>query len=132
MQCRDGHVALEVEVFMVSCEMVEVIDRAKKRKIPIDAACDRLAELERLHMFGFVRVYGPGAVKPKLHRCLHISRILTRLRMVIGQFVVERLHHANKAAAQQINNVSTFDKTMMEAGLTKKFTDLNSLASGTS
>ena len=49
--------------------------------------------------------------------------------MVIDQFVVERLHHANKAAGQQIYNVSTFEKNMMEAGLTKKFADLNSIAS---
>ncbi len=43
--------------------------------------------------------------------------------MVIDQFVVERLHHASKAAAQQIYNVSTFEKSMMEAGLTKKIAD---------
>ena len=59
----------------------------------------RLSVLKSRHMQAFLEAHPEDAVKPKYHWATHIGEAMAMLRMVVGQFVIERLHHSNKAAA---------------------------------
>ena len=109
--------------------MVDIIVQFKANHIPVDEAHGRLAALEKLLMPAFSAAHGRDLIKPKMHWALHFSGLIKRLRCIVDQFVIERLHHDNKAAAQTIQNVTTLETTMMEAGVTKKFADLRAIGS---
>ena len=114
-KCRDPRVSNEVRVFDIACEMVGIIVQLKANHIPVDEAHGRFAALEKLLLPAFGAAHGGDWTKPKIHWALHFSGLIKRPRCVVDQFVIERLHHDNKAAAQTIQNVTTLETTMMEA-----------------
>ena len=57
--------------------------------------------------------YGTQYIKPKLHWLLDIPQQLTRDKLVLDAFVIERTHLTVKHLAEQIDNTSVFERSVM-------------------
>lgn len=109
----------ELESFLAMCDIVRLMQRLKGKRLGkvTLADADQLQDLQRRHLQLFVVAYGKEEVKPKHHFALHLPQSLRKHGFFLDTFVHERKHRVAKRLAGQIDNLATFERSLMCAVL---------------
>ena len=128
-ECNDPALEPQRQALISVCEMVDVIQAIKKQKLSCDEGVESLKRLEGETLKLFIKAYPDARLKPKCHWLLHMASQIALFRAVVDQFVVERLHHAAKAASQKLPPQPRFEATLLNATLTRSLTSLKAMPS---
>ncbi len=128
-ECNDPALEPQRQALISVCEMVDVIQAIKKQKLSCDEGVESLKRLEGETLKLFIKAYPDARLKPKCHWLLHMASQIALFRAVVDQFVVERLHHAAKAASQKLPPQPRFETTLLNATLTRSLTSLKAMPS---
>ncbi len=128
-ECNDPALEPQRQALISVCEMVDVIQAIKKQKLSCDEGVESLKRLEGETLKLFIKAYPDARLKPNCHWLLHMASQIALFRAVVDQFVVERLHHAAKAASQKTPPQPRFEATILNATLTRSLTSLKAMPS---
>jgi len=86
---------------------------------------EELAVACRDHGRAFKRAYPEAVFKPKNHYVHHVARHLSRDGVIVDAFVGERKHQVIKKSAEDVKNLSSFEKTVLCRVLAKQLSSLS-------
>lgn len=101
----------QVESLRECCHVLDLLQDAKGGVE--DTLPGRLRTSIRRHLEAHRRAYGAESWKPKMHYALHLPAQISRDRMVLDCFAVERSHLLPKAISEAIQNTSSFEKSVI-------------------
>jgi len=111
----DPELALKVESFQASCEVLDIIYKAKCQLLPMKEAARLLKTATASHMEKHLAAYGESEVKPKSHWEMELWHQFMRDPLVLDAFVIERLHLRAKRCARLISNTSAMEYSVLSA-----------------
>ena len=108
--------AEEYVSFKAACDVVDLFLLAKRGRIPMREAGERLYQAMGHHLRTHKQCYGDSHITPKYHWLLDCCGQVAKDPFVIDCFVVERLHLRVKHVADPIKNTVNFERSVL-AGL---------------
>ena len=108
-----AELAKERASFDAACQVLDVLLMTKRGIADIDTGATALQAAIGKHLELHVRAYGEGSVKPKFHWIMDVPSQIRQDRCVLDAFVIERGHLLVKSVAENIKNLSTFERSTM-------------------
>ncbi len=95
-----------------------------------DSGSAQLAENARKFMGLHQEAYGSQFLKPKHHWLLDIAPQITRDRVVLDAFVIERQHLLVKSLAEHVRNTSDYEKSVLASVVTVQSQEARAMVIG--
>lgn len=103
--------------FDAICEVIDLIQMAKKQLISTKAAGRSMQRKLKTWLQRHKIAYGTGKIKPKFHWMFDVAEQLMLDDLVHDQFIIERLHLLIKAIADRIDNLRSFESSVLAGAL---------------
>jgi hypothetical protein len=110
--------ARELETFDAACVVMDLLLAAKTCTVGVGEASAALQQATRRHLQLHVLAYGDRYVKPKHHWMQDVAPQIAADNLVLDAFVIERVHLRIKAAAENVDNTSSFERSVLSSALT--------------
>ena len=105
--------ALQLKSFLRCCDVLDVLQSAKRGKIEPE----RLSKCISKYMRAFARAYPNQLVKPKHHFMFHIVMQMIRDLLLLDCCTGERKHQLAKQACKATDNTEIFEKSALSRTL---------------
>ena len=109
--------------FFACCECLDIINHARNGIITTTAAAPELRKAVQQYLIKHKRVYGTEHLIPKHAWMWDIVRQFERDPEVIDMFVVERMHLQVKSVADRVDNLCTYERSVLSGVLTETMHD---------
>ena len=103
----------EIASFTACCKIVDLILAAKRRTRDIETVAGELETAVATYIRLHKAAYGPDLMKPKFHWVMDLPKQLSRDRVVLECFIIERSHLLVKRIAEHCKNTSVFERTVL-------------------
>ena len=109
MFLRTGHAVPACGAFITLCDLLDLFTSCARGVVT------PLMMRRRVHLFldAFVAAFGVQSMIPKCHWLLHFARHLERWGHLLACFVTERKHKMLKRYANDLDNTSRFERSLM-------------------
>ena len=109
MFIRTGHAVPACGAFITLCDLLDLFTSCARGVVT------PLMMRRRVHLFldAFVAAFGVQSMIPKCHWLLHFARHLERWGNLLACFVTERKHKMLKRYANDLDNTSHFERSLM-------------------
>jgi hypothetical protein len=109
MFLRTGHAVPACGAFITLCDLLDLFTSCARGVVT------PLMMRRRVHLFldAFVAAFGVQSMIPKCHWLLHFARHLERWGNLLACFVTERKHKMLKRYANDLDNTSHFERSLM-------------------
>ena len=106
-------------------QFISIIDLIMAIKIGASDDLDELGRRQKLHFETHVRLYGADGIKPKWHKSLHLVKQFRRDCLIVYDSLSnERQHQVAKAIGNMVDNIQSFEKTVLCRSLAHQITAL--------
>ena len=122
-ETRAGHhaaVARERASFDAACAVIDVEMDAKRGKVENYVSAGLLRAALSRHMELHIAAYGRGHLKPKHHWLYDVAEQWLRDDLVLDAFVVERLHLRVKSVADNVENTSDYERSVLACAMVQQ------------
>ena len=110
--------------FEAACSVIDAIMDLKRNSLSDFAAGARaIRAAQQAHRQARQTAYGNSLAIPKDHMCLHIADQIERDRAVYDMFVVERLNKRTKSVADNVQNTTRYEFSVLASLVTKHLND---------
>ena len=103
----------EYASFLAACDVLDIVLLAKRGAAVPGEASSALQSAVSAYLEAHTTAYGSSHVKPKHHWLQDIPSQLSRDQLVLDAFIVERGHLKVKAAAETVDNTSSFEASVI-------------------
>lgn len=124
--------ARELRSFNAACTVLDLLLAAKSRTANIGDASAALQRAAQDHLQLHTVAYGQVHVKPKHHWLQDVPAQIAADDLVLDAFVVERVHLRIKAVAEQVDNTTAFERSVLSSALSSHLQALEGWHSGDS
>ena len=98
-----------------ACALADILLHCKHGLIAHGVAAGMLRSALSSHLQCHIAAYGVDSVRPKHHWMFDVSEMLASDMRIHDTMIIERLHLKVKPEAEDIDNTSTFEKSVLEA-----------------
>ena len=113
--------------FHWACTALDEILQCKRGDTTAAVAAPRVQSALTQHSILHQREYGTRTIRPKHHWMLDIPSQIARDQLVIDCFVIERQHLLVKGIAEHVDNLSSYERTVLSGVCTAVFQDHNAV-----
>ncbi len=117
-----------IESFNALCCVIDIIQQAKKRLLPMRRAAKMLRKALSKWLALHKSTYGDMFIKPKFHWMFDIADHFETDLMVIDQLIIERMHLEIKWHAERVDNLRMFEGSVLAGVLNQQVANLRSMA----
>ena len=108
----------EVEIFLLTCQAIDILLAAKKRRVTVKEAGAELLGTLQVHMRLRTEHFGSRNITPKFHWAFDIAECMMADGFLVDAFALERVHLRVKAVANHIKNTRSYESSLLAGATT--------------
>ena len=117
----------ERQSFDCACLVIDILMKAKAHTLSMTEAADQIIRALADHMAKHTAVYGDRYLKPKHHWMFDVAMQMLRDCMVLDCLIVERLHLTIRRASEKIDNLRSFEASVLSGAINEQIAKLQNL-----